>query len=136
MPFPTIDGVRTLEIGTPGEMRGHLNRLILSGAKRATAGLLVDYVREDEPLEVAGDILALIDDESRAIAIVKVERVMTMRFASVPWEFAQAEGEGDESIEDWRDGHQAYWTSAGEVVDDETLVVLVWFQLMDAKTHS
>src|SRR5579863_7169176 len=130
MPFPIVDGLRSLEIGTPGVMRQRLNQLILDGHKRATAGLLVDYVRENEELESPGDLLTLVDDESQPVSTVVVKEVATMPFIEVPWSFAQAEGEGDESLEEWRDGHRRFWTEAGEVVDDHTPVVLIWFELI------
>lgn len=113
-------------------MRDRLNQLILDGTKRATAGLLIDYEREHEPPEVEGETLALVDDHGAAIATVVVTRTATTRFVDVPWEFAAAEGEGDTSIEEWREGHRQFWTSVGETVDDETPVVLTWFQLVTA----
>jgi uncharacterized protein YhfF len=128
--FAIVDGLRSLEIGSPGVMRQRLNRLILDGHKRATAGLLLDYVREDEELESEGDRLALVDDDSRRIATVVVTEVATMPFIEVPWKFAQAEGEGDESLEEWRDGHRRFWSSEGDVIDDQTPVVLIWFEVV------
>ncbi len=129
MPFPIVDGLRTLEIGSPGEMRRRLNQLILDGRKRATAGLLMEYVKENEELEVIGERLALVDDDTRRVATVVVVAVETVPFIEVPWSFAQAEGEGDESLEDWRDGHRRFWTGVGETIDDQTPVVLIWFEL-------
>jgi uncharacterized protein YhfF len=125
-----IDGLRLLEIGTLGEMRQRLNGLILTQRKRATAGLLLDYVRENEELEFVGERLALVDDDQRRIAVVEVVKVDTVPFGEVSWKFAQAEGEGDESLEEWREGHLRFWTSFGEVVDDSTPVVLLWFELV------
>jgi len=129
MPFPIADGPRTLEIGSPGAMRQRLNQLILDGRKRATAGLLVDYVRENEELESPGDFLTLVDDDSRGVSTVVVTQVETVPFIEVPWSFAQAEGEGDESLEEWREGHRQFWTEAGETIDDNTPVVLIWFEV-------
>lgn len=129
MPFPIADGPRTLEIGSPGAMRQRLNQLILDGHKRATAGLLVDYVRENEELESPGDLLTLVDDDSRGVSTVVVTQVETVPFIEVPWSFAQAEGEGDESLEEWREGHRQFWTEAGETIDDNTPVVLIWFEV-------
>jgi uncharacterized protein YhfF len=129
----TSDGIgelRLLEIGTPGEMRQRLNGLILAGRKRATAGLLLDYLRENEELEFVGERLALVDDDQRRIATVEVVRVDTVPFGEVSWKFAQTEGEGDESLDEWREGHRRFWTSFGEVVDDATPVVLLWFELV------
>ena len=37
--FPVVDGLRSVEFGTPGESRKNLVNLILHGHKRATAGL-------------------------------------------------------------------------------------------------
>ena len=36
------------------------------------------------------------------------------RFRDVPWEFADAEGEGFRSIEHWRDGHQSYYAKRAD----------------------
>lgn len=130
MAFPIVDGLRSLEIGSPGAMRQRLNRLILEGHKRATAGLLLDYVREDEELESEGDLLALVDDDSRRIATVVVTEVATMPFIEVPWKFARAEGEGDETLEEWREGHRRFWSAEGDVIDDQTPTVLVWFEVV------
>jgi uncharacterized protein YhfF len=124
-----VEGLRALEIGSPGAMRQRLNQLILDGRKRATAGLLVEYVREDEELETAGELLALVDDDTKRVASVVVVDVETMPFIEVPWAFAQEEGEGDESLEEWREGHRRFWTADGESIDDQTPVVLIWFEL-------
>ncbi len=129
MPFRVVDGLRALEIGTPGPMRQRLNELILLGEKRATAGLLIDYEREGETLEFVGERLRLVDDDGEALVTVVVTRVETCSFADVPWEFAKAEAEGDRSIEEWRAGHLGFWTSQGQVIADDTPVVLVWFAL-------
>lgn len=126
----TIHGLRILEIGTPGAMRQRLNGLILDGRKRATAGLLIDYVRDDQEVEVVGEHLALVDDDLRQIAVVEVVRVDTVPFGEVSWKFAQTEGEGDASLEEWRAGHLRFWASFGEVVDEFTPVVLIWFELV------
>ena len=134
MAFAIVDGLRSLEIGTPGAMRQRLNRLILDGHKRATAGLLFDYVREDEELETEGELLALVDDESKRVATVVVTEIATMPFIEVPWKFAQAEGEGDESLEEWREGHRRFWRAAGEEIDDQTPIVLIWFALVADQT--
>lgn len=130
MAFSIVDGHRTLEVGTPGAMRQRLNELILDGHKRATAGLLLDYVREDEEVESEGALLSLVDDDNRRVATVRVLDVATVPFVEVPWAFAQAEAEGDESLEAWREGHQRFWTQAGEVVDDNTPIVLLRFELV------
>ena len=49
MTWPRVDGMRSLELGSPGEMRARLNGLVVEGRKRATAGLVEEYEREGEP---------------------------------------------------------------------------------------
>jgi hypothetical protein len=44
--WPRLDGLRALELGTPGEMRVRLNDLVVAGLKTATAGTLAEYERE------------------------------------------------------------------------------------------
>ena len=53
--FPRIDGLRSIEFGTPGTSRETLVGLVLHGNKRATAGLLKDYEAENEPVEHVGE---------------------------------------------------------------------------------
>ena len=49
--FERIDGMRTIEFGTPGPSREKLVNLILHGQKRATAGLLIgDYDKAKDTL--------------------------------------------------------------------------------------
>ena len=112
-------------------MRLRLNGLILDGHKRATAGLVLEYVREDEELETVGELLALLDDDSQRIATVVVTEISTVPFIEVPWKFAQAEGEGDESLEEWREGHRRFWSAEGDEIDDQTPVILIWFDLLE-----
>ena len=132
MAFPTFHGVRTIEFGSPGEMRDRLADLVVNGPKRATAGLVDEYRREGEPVEHVGEVLAVLDSDARALGLVRVTRVQQMRFADVPDEFALAEAEGDLSGDDFRRSHAAYWQSEGETITDDTLVVLVWFELLSA----
>jgi uncharacterized protein YhfF len=131
--WPRIGGLRTLALGTPGEMRANLNALVLAGVKTATAGLLTDeYAAENEELEHVGERLVLVDDHDALLGVVEVTDVEVVRFADVSWDFARAEGEGDRSIEEWREGHRRYWTGVGFPVDDDSPVVCIRFRLVSA----
>lgn len=111
-------------------MRERLNALVLEGTKVATAGLWQqDYLDEDEPIDEVGERQALLDDDGNVIAVVEITRVETHRFSDVPWDFADAEGEGFRSIEHWREGHASYYAAQGVEIDEGSLVVCVWFRL-------
>ena len=127
---PRQDGLRALELGTPGEVRTRLNDLVLAGLKVATAGMLAEYEREGEALEHVGERLALVDDGGNPVATVEVTAAEVLRFADVDWAFAQAEGEGFTSLEHWRQTHAAFFSATGAPVDDDSLIVCISFRLV------
>ena len=128
--FPRVDGLRSIEFGTPGTSRENLVNLVLHGAKRATAGLRRDYDAEGEDVEHVGERLAMLDNDGRHVGTLRITRVEVLRFADVPDEFALAEAEGDLNAADFRASHLEYWTGVGEQVDDDTLVVTLYFDLL------
>ncbi|MGC1209989.1 MAG: ASCH domain-containing protein [Micromonospora sp.] len=130
--WPRIAELRSLALGTPGELRTTLNTLVLAGVKTATAGLISEYAEENEELEHVSERLALVDDHDALVGIVEVTGVEVVPFADVPWDFARSEGEGDRSIEEWRDGHRAYWARQGTTVTDDTQIVCIRFRLVSA----
>jgi uncharacterized protein YhfF len=132
--WPRAHGLRAFSFGDAGPMRRRLTALALAGTKVATAGLLQqDYVDEGEALDVVGERQALLGDDDEVAAIVEITRVETHRLFEVPWEFANAEGEGFESIEHWRDGHRSYYAKQGVTVDDGTTFVCVWFRVIEVR---
>jgi uncharacterized protein YhfF len=127
--WPRIDGLRVLELGTPGAFRDELNSLVLSGAKRATAGLAAEYRTEGEVLEHVGEHLVLVDNDGARLAEVEITSVEECPFGEVSWDFADSEGEGFRSIEHWREGHSRYWGAEGHRIDSGTEVVCLRFRL-------
>ena len=128
--FPRVDGLRSIEFGTPGPSREKLVNLVLHGNKRATAGLLHDYEAAGEPVEHVGELLAMLDNDGGHVGTLKVTRAEVVRFADVPDSFALAEAEGDLDAADFRASHLDYWTKAGETITDDTLVVTIYFDLL------
>ena len=128
--WPRVDGLRSIELGFPGELRDRLNGLVLAGRKRATAGLLLEYERVGEELEHVGERLVLLDSERQPVGTIEITGVETLRFIDIPWEFAAAEGEGDADLEEWRAGHLRYWEQEGNPVEDDTPIVCLRFRLV------
>lgn len=128
--WPRVDGLRTLELGNPGEQRDRRNHYVLHGTKRATAGLAAEYEEEDEPLEHVGEVLVVRGNDQDEIGRIRVTDVVTRRFDDVPWAFADAEGEGFTDVEDWRRGHRGFWEREGRIITPETLVVCLSFDLL------
>ncbi|NUT35801.1 MAG: ASCH domain-containing protein [Hamadaea sp.] len=129
-----------VEFGFPGPLRDKLVTAILSGAKTTTSALALGYERENEPLPTPGQRLAVVDSQDRRVAAIELTDVRVIRLADVDLQHAVDEGEGDESVAQWRAGHEEFWHSAevreelgdpGFTVDDDTLVVAQRFRLVE-----
>ena len=127
------------EFAFPGPLRDQLVAAILSGAKTSTSGLLLGYERENEPLPMVGQLSAVVDSQGRRVAAIEVAEVQVVRLADVDLQHALDEGEGDESVAQWRAGHESFWHSpevraelgdASFSVNDDTLVVAERFRLV------
>jgi uncharacterized protein YhfF len=135
--------VRKAEFGFPGTpLREQLVAAVLRGDKTATAGLLVDYERDGDPLPEAGERYAVVDNEGRDVAVIEITEVRVCRIGDTDEQFARDEGEGFESVAAWREAHDRFWRSyADEVrtylgdpdwdVSDDTLYVAERFRLVE-----
>lgn len=120
-----------MELGTPGGFRDELNALVVAGRKRGTAGLLDDYGTEGEEIEHVGERLVVVDDAGERLVDIVVTGVEICRFAEVGWAFADSEGEGFRSVEEWRAGHARYWGAQGVKVGPDTGIVCLSFRVAD-----
>lgn len=121
------------EYAFPGPLRDRLVAALLDGTKTSTSSLLLEYSAK-EPLPRAGDRAVVVDSAGAPVAVETVTAVEVCRLAAVTLEHALAEGEGFESIAEWRAAHEGFWHSAefrdsigdpGFLVTDETEVVCV-----------
>ncbi|MEU0940418.1 MULTISPECIES: ASCH domain-containing protein [unclassified Embleya] len=126
--WPRIDGLRVLELGTPGRFRDDLNALVLAGKKTGTAGLLDDYRTEGEELEHVGERLVVVDNAGGRLVDIVVTKVEIRPFGEVEWEFVDSEGEGFRDVEHWREGHARYWGAQGVRVEPTTRIVCLSFR--------
>ena len=133
-----LDVLPTAEFAFPGPLRDRLVAAILSGAKTTTSGLVLAYEREGEPLPEIGQVLAVVDSQGRRVAAIELTDVRVVRLTDVDLRHALDEGEGDESVAQWRAGDEEFWHSAevraelGDpafTVDDDTLVLTERFRL-------
>ena len=78
------------------------------------------------------------DDEP--VGVVEITDVRVVPAGEIDLDFARAEGEGFETVEEWRDAHVRFFTSPemtaalGEppvAIDDDTLVVCIRFRLVE-----
>jgi uncharacterized protein YhfF len=112
------------------ELRRKLVDAVLRGEKTATAGLREDFApHTDDPLPEVGERFALLDFDDRSVAVVETTEVRIVPAGEIDLEFARDEGEGFESVEDWRRAHENFW--AEHELTDETLIVAERFRLVE-----
>ena len=120
-----------MELGYRGtELRRKLVAAVLRGEKIATASLREEYVpHTDEPLPEPGESFLLLGYDDEPLRVVKTTRLQVVRAADVDLQFARDEGEGFETVAQWRSAHERAW-SDHEITDD-TLIVCEWFTLIE-----
>jgi uncharacterized protein YhfF len=124
----------------PGPLRDRLVAAILVGEKTSTTSLLIEYEREGVPLPEVGARSVVVDSDDESVAVIEVTEVQVVRVGDIDVAHAIAEGEGYETVADWRLGHEQFWHSPqmraylGDpafTVDDETLAVTERFRLVE-----
>jgi uncharacterized protein YhfF len=138
MPVPALPKV---EFAFPGPLRDSLVAAILSGKKRSTSALLRGYELDDEPLPQVGRRAVVVDSSGTGVGVIETTGVEVVALRDVSLQHALDEGENYVDVEDWCIGHLRFWNSAevraevGDdfVIDDDTLVVLEQFVLIDVR---
>jgi uncharacterized protein YhfF len=127
-----IDGLPVAEFAFPGELRDRLVALILRGEKTAGAGLLAEYEEDGDPVPEPGDRAVVVDSQGRSVAVIETTEARVVRAGDVDEAFARDEGEGFESVADWRAAHERFWGGyRPEPITDDTLVVCDRFRLVE-----
>ena len=87
-----------------------LGALVLSGQKRATAGLLWTNELTNKPLPEIGALSVVTDWYGAPLCVIQTTHVEIVPFDRVSDSFAAAEGEGDKTLRYWREAHWRYFT--------------------------
>jgi len=116
------------ELGHPRtELRRELVAAVLRGEKTATAGLAEEMEREGEPIPRPGDRYTLRDYDERPVAVVEVTEAKVVAAREIDLDFARDEGEGFESVAEWRKAHELFFE---RTIDDDTLIVAQRFRVV------
>jgi uncharacterized protein YhfF len=96
--------------GDTSELADELGQLVLKGIKTGTCSALWEWEAEGKLLPQPGMITIVLDGREKPLCIIEDTEVYVSRFNAVDEEFAQAEGEGDQSLAYWREAHMRYFT--------------------------
>jgi uncharacterized protein YhfF len=75
--------MRIAEFGFPGELRDRLVAAVLSGAKTATTGLLVEWELDGEPIPAVGERMLVVDSAEQPVAVIELVDVQVLALGDV-----------------------------------------------------
>ncbi|EOW1565231.1 ASCH domain-containing protein [Listeria monocytogenes] len=120
--------------GNSAQMANELGGLVMDGIKTGTSSLFYWYDQGGETMPSVGSHVVLLDGEEEAIGIIKLINVTIMPFNEVPKTFAYLEGEGDRTLEYWREVHTSFFSNEcvelGIPFEEDALVVCEEFEVV------
>ncbi|HEX6035496.1 MAG TPA: ASCH domain-containing protein [Anaerolineales bacterium] len=96
--------------GDSPALADELGALIVQGTKTATCSALWEWEAEGNPIPQAGLITIALDGRGEPLCIVETMEVTVRKYNEVDADFARDEGEGDLSLEYWRQAHKNYFS--------------------------
>jgi uncharacterized protein YhfF len=110
-------GLRSFAFGDGPKLADELLDLVLKGVKTATCST------EDEPnTSRPGERWIVLDGRGEPRCVIESVEVTYRRYGDVDANFAFEEGEGDRSLDHWREAHRAYFSRQGRFSDDMMLM--------------
>lgn len=98
------------KFGDSPELADELTALILDGTKTATCSSLWEWEYEAEPLPEIGTLTLLLNGAEEPVCVIETTEVTIRPYNEVDAQFAYEEGEGDRSLEYWRDAHWRFFS--------------------------
>jgi uncharacterized protein YhfF len=124
-----VSGLPPLQLGHPRTpLRRQLVDSVLAGRKTATAGLASEYVEEGVTVGRVGDRRVLLGYDDEPVAIVEITEARVVPAREIDVAFAHDEGEGFDSVEDWRLAHEEFFEQS---IGAETEIVAVRFRVTE-----
>ncbi|WP_220739475.1 ASCH domain-containing protein [Leuconostoc miyukkimchii] len=93
-----------------GVFADELADLVISGKKTATTSSL-DLYEKNEPLPQLGAYDVVLDSKNQAICIIQNDNVEIKNYLDISDKHAYLEGEGDRSLEYWRNVHNDFFVN-------------------------
>jgi uncharacterized protein YhfF len=96
--------------GDSPQMADELGALIAQEIKTGTCSALWEWEAEGNPIPQAGLITVVIDGRGEPLCIVETVDVSVRKYNEVDADFARSEGEGDLSLNYWREAHRNFFS--------------------------
>jgi len=116
------------------EPADRLYKLAEAGIKRATTGSIEICKHYNEPLLKPGDLSILTNFDQSECCVIRTVKSTIKKFSEINEEDASIEGEGDKSLEYWRNAHLEYFSEeykrVGLLFSESILVVFEEFEVV------
>ena len=111
-----------------------LASLCLAGIKTATSSVYETFELDEMKVPEEGDYSIILDSDEVPLFIIKDTKVEIKKFGEIEAEFAEKEGEGDQSLEYWRKVHEKYFKEKckeyGIEFSENTLILCEEFEVV------
>ncbi|MDV7104663.1 ASCH domain-containing protein [Vibrio sp. TH_r3] len=108
--------------------------LILRGEKKASCSMAYWYSHEGETMPEVGHLQVVTNWDGKPICIIELTSVNLCQFDEVTAQFAAEEGEGDKSLQWWREAHWRFFSleckELGITPSEDMLLVLEKFKVV------
>lgn len=125
--------------GDTPELAKSLAGLVLQGKKRASGSLVLINEMKPESAPILDGYSVVTDFEGNPQCVIQTTEIRRLPFNEVDARFAFDEGEGDQTLEYWRDVHYKYFTKecreSGIEFDESMLVCCEGFKLLFPKAE-
>jgi uncharacterized protein YhfF len=115
-------------------MADELGALIVQGTKTATCSALWEWEAEGNPIPEVGYLTIALDGGREPLCIVETLEISIRKYNEVEADFAHDEGEGDLSLDYWREAHRNYFSrvlhKAGKEFSEEMSLVCERFRVI------
>jgi uncharacterized protein YhfF len=124
----------------PGPERDRLVDAVIRGEKTATSSLLAQWEADGKDLPVVGARRQVLDSDDNPVATIELTSVDVIRLVDADLALARDEGEGFNTVTEWRLEHERFWrervipTLSGPLaveLTDETRIVVERFRRVD-----
>jgi uncharacterized protein YhfF len=131
---PPTRALDVFQFGNTPALAAALAHLVVKGDKRGTTGWVAAAERDGSKIPEAGLVSIVTDGFGYPLCAIRTERVERLRFGDITAAHARAEGEGDRTLEDYRDVHLRYFhreaAQHGLVFSDDAVVFFEHFGVL------
>ena len=120
--------------GDSPAMADELGALIVQGIKTATCSAVWEWEAEGNPIPQVGLITIALDGRGEPLCIVEAVEMTVRKYNEVDADFARDEGEGDLSLNYWREEHRNFFSRVlpkiGKAFSEDMPLVCERFQVI------